>query len=206
MKKLPVTPQSLLSAAEITAIELGEEASKLIAMNQKFLKMLESHPDNEQFQDKAREGIERIISRIKNLIKIHQEKIQSEEEKQAKKAQQIKRQKEASKATLQKMDQEVGPNLEACRTALKEYRKQVQSEKEPKPQKTRITKLKERLLGLISLIPKEKKEDEKVLDQTEEILLDTLHRLTDLWGMSRIHPAEKAITEKFDQLESKAQS
>lgn len=206
MKKSLTTPQKLLSEAGITANDFGEDGPKLLAMYQKFLKMQQSHPDSEEFQDKARKGMERINSRMQYLIKAYQEKIQSAEEKQKSKAEEIKRKKGTSKATLQKVDEEIGPNLEACRTALKEYRKLIQSEKEPKPQKTRITKLKERLLGLIALIPKERKEDEKVLDQTEEILLDTLHRLTDLWGMSRIHPAEKAITEKFNQLEAKAQS
>lgn len=206
MKQLPQTPEMLLSEAGITAEELGNDGPKLVRMHQRMVELGKQHPNDEAFQTKSREGIERTIRQLRKLIQEFKAKTLSKEQKTEKKQKEVKAKKEKSREVFRKVTEEIGPDLEKCRTALREYRKQVAATQGPKPKKTRITKLKERLLGLIALIPKEMKEDDQILDKTEDILLDTLHRLTDLWGMTRIHPAEKAIEEKFDNLEEKAKA
>ena len=129
----------------------------------------------------------------------------TEEQKEGEKKEARKQKEARSKEVIKKVKREVEPDLDACRQAIKEHKQKMKEENppEPKPKKTRITKLHERLLSLVALIPDEHKEDTELLDKTEKILLDTLHKLTNLWGMSRTRPAEKAIEERFDKLEGK---
>lgn len=97
------------------------------------------------------------------------------------------------------------PELEACRAAIREYNKRKKEAEGPKPKKTRFTKLKEKLLALVGLIPESLQDDINVQRETEKILLDTHQKLVTTWKMDRVKakPGADAIKEKFDQMEER---
>ena len=204
MKTQEQSLEALISASGLKEAQLGEKGEKIIQLYQGFSAMQDSYSDNPEMLSKARKGMDGTIVSLKKLIEEVAHSQKSEEERKEEKEKEKEQRKEKSLRVVKQVKEEVEPELDKCREALRLYRQKKKAGATPKPKKTRITKLKERLLAISSLIPKEMRDDEEILNKTEAILLDTLHSLTDLWGMNRIHPAEKAITEKFDQLEEKA--
>ena len=99
------------------------------------------------------------------------------------------------------------PELAKCRTTIREYNKKKREAEGPKPRKNRYTRLKERLLSLVSLIPDKLQDDPQVYAKTEKILLKTHRELVEVWQMSKVkakHGAE-AIKDTFDAMEEKTQ-
>lgn len=97
------------------------------------------------------------------------------------------------------------PKLENCRRVIREHNAQKREAQGPKPKPTRHTQLKQKLLAIVSLIPEKFIKDSKVLERTEEILLDAHSQLMEVWGMDKVKgkPAASAIQEKFDSIEEK---
>ncbi len=111
--------------------------------------------------------------------------------------------KATSKKTLEEL-KKLSPKLEACRAVIREHNRKKREAMGTKPKKTRYTKLKEKLLTLVSLIPDNLKDDASVQQKTETILLNTHTRLVEAWGMSKLkakHGAE-AIKDKFEAMEA----
>lgn len=112
--------------------------------------------------------------------------------------------KESSKKILDEL-KELEPELEACRATIREYNKKKKAVEGEKPKKTRYTKLKEKLLSLVSLMPDKLKEDIDVQRKTEKILLTTHRELVNAWGMNKVKakPGAEAIKDKFEAIEEK---
>jgi hypothetical protein len=108
-----------------------------------------------------------------------------------------------SKKAMQEIE-EIGVEIESCRRVIREYNKSKREAEGKTPvKKKRITKLKEKLLGIARLIPDNLKEEKEVRDDTKKILLDTLRDLKKTWGMTIIKPAEDAIKEQFEAMDEK---
>ena len=112
-----------------------------------------------------------------------------------------------SKAALDKATQKILPDLDACREAIRKERQRQRelNPPEPKPRKTRITKLKERLMSVARLIPDELADEPEVINATEDVLMNALHELCALWKINRIEVAERGLSDQFDKLLQKAQ-
>lgn len=115
--------------------------------------------------------------------------------------------KSRSKAALDKATKKILPDLDACREAIRKERQRQRelNPPKPKPRKTRITRLKERLMSVARLIPDELADEPKVINATEDVLMDTLHQLCALWKINRIEVAERGLSDQFDKLLQKAQ-
>lgn len=113
--------------------------------------------------------------------------------------------KKKSKEILEEL-KKLDPELEACRAVIREHNKKKREAQGTKPKKTRYTKLKEKLLSLINLMPDNLKNDVKVQRKTEKILLTTHRELVAAWGMNKVKakPGAEAIKDKFDVMEEKA--
>jgi|GEM_PF-4493372 len=192
MKNEKNTPQDLIKDAGLKLKDLGGEGKELIEIYEEIQATIAENPDDSEVQEQANANLDLVMKKISLLIQMVPSK-----------------DKKPSQESAEDLSSKLGLTEETiaeCKEKISEYRKQKAELSEPKPKKSRITKLKERLLALVSLIPKEMKDDEAVLCETEEILLDTLEGLAKLWGLKRIQGAEKAIEEKFNQLEEKATS
>ncbi len=97
------------------------------------------------------------------------------------------------------------PKLENCRRVIREHNAKKKEAQGPKPQPTRHTQLKNKLLSIVSLIPDKLEKDEEVMEATKDILLDTHSKLIETWGMDKkkAKPGAAAIEEKFDSIEEK---
>ena len=113
--------------------------------------------------------------------------------------------KKKSKEILEEL-KTLEPELEACRATIREYNQKKKEVEGEKPKKTRYTKLKEKLLSLINLMPDNLKKDVNVQRKTEKILLTTHRELVAAWGMNKVKakPGAEAIKDKFDAMEEKA--
>jgi len=131
----------------------------------------------------------KAIASIKKL-----ETIKSEEEKSEAKKKQVRKELEA-----------LAPQYDECRAVMKAYNQQRRENAPAKPKKNRYTKLKERLLSIVSLMPDELRKDETAIEKTESVLLKTHRDLIAVWGMNGLKaaPGQQAITEKFDQMQEK---
>lgn len=196
----------LLEAAGMTTEELGEQGKAILALYEETIDLQQRNPKEKSIQETATATLKQVEAAMEKLIGLVKDQKEKGEEEQAKAEKKKEEREKRSLKVVETVEQEILPDLEACRARIREYNKEQKANAEPKPKKTRITKLKERLLSIASLIPEELKDDAKILEKTERILLDALHELKDVWGMSRIHPAEKAIKEKFEQLEEKAKT
>lgn len=202
---------------------------------QEFLKEYEIEDNKDLFIRSSEESVEKFYSLVEQISPeaIPERKLESDQEAEAKKGREKKKnqeketeakseaqeqkeptheerefasraRKEKSKKAMEDLD-EVDGQIEACREVIREYNKKKRAGKEP-AKKTRLTKLKDKLLGIASLIPPKLKEDKVVRDKTERILLRTLNDLKKAWGMSVAKKAQEAIKQKFDQLDEQAQA
>ena len=210
------TPGGLLKAAGLTIEQLGPRAEKTLELYQKFEAKLQEANGQEAILKIAKEGRQKSLEKLEALIAEYKASQAESEKKPAPKEEKPKsakpkrkpaqERKARSKAALEKVKSELLPNLEACREAIRAERQRQRElhPPEPKPQKTRITKLKERLMAVAKLIPDELAKDPRAINATEEVLLDCLHQLCALWKINRIEVAEKGLTNQFDKLLQKA--
>ncbi len=178
---------------------------------EELLKDYKNEKEKDYFSKQAKENIDKLFSLVKTHAPLAVKK--KPKPKEEKKEHCIEEEKE--KKTDDKTDEnnekllkeleKLEPKLEECRTAIRDYNKKKRDATGPRPKKNRYTKLKERLLSLVSLIPDNLKEDSKVLEETEEVLLLAHRRLVKNWGMNKLKaaPGARAITEKVDDLQEK---
>ena len=202
--------------AEKTKVAEQDEAVRKVAEKglakalEKLREIIQEHKDKKFLDDHvviAKPAPQVAKPEFSGPFVMPEEKTEPKARKQPK-AKKAPSRKEKSTAALKKVETQFLPDLDACRAAIAEERKRQREANPPekKPRKTRITKLKERLMAIARLIPEELRDDPEVIQATETILLDALHQLCALWKINRIEVAEKALTEQFDQLESKAES
>lgn len=116
--------------------------------------------------------------------------------------------KEVTEQLLESIDGKL-KELEECDSvskALRSKRRDVIGGDKPKTVLTRIQKLTKELLDIVKLIPEELRDDLEVQSKSEEILLNTLNQLKDIWKLNKIKAAEKDIRGHFDEKESKTRS
>ena len=121
-----------------------------------------------------------------------------------------KEQKESEKARSKRILAELKdlkPELDRCRTVVNEANKKKREAEGAKPKKTRLTKLKTKLLSIARLIPPQLKDNPDVQKKTEKILLTAHRELVNAWGMDKVKakPGAEAIKEKFDAMEEKVE-
>jgi hypothetical protein len=174
---------------------------------EELLQDYEQVEEKESFQKAAKENINKLFMLIKNhapdaVREKEEEKPSKEQEEEEAKETEKKNRKEKSRKAMEEV-KEIGEEIEGCRKVIREFNKQKREAEgtEPPKKKNRLTKLKDKLLGIIGLIPEKLREDKTVRDKTEKILLDTLHELKKSWGMNKVKQAEDAIKLKFNTLD-----
>ena len=111
-------------------------------------------------------------------------------------------------STPAKSFKDIEPDLEDCREKLQKHREQHRKKQGPPKKKNRYTLLRERLLALLPLMPKNLEKNQAVQKNTESILLSTHRKLVDAWEMTpeTAKKSEKQIHERFDKLEEKSKA
>lgn len=185
---------------------------------EKLLQDYEAEENKEMFVSLAQGNIDKLYTLVKENAS---ESIEGNEGKQKKKrgprkkrtsskpkenpeADEIAR-KEKSKKVMEEVLDTVSQEIEACRRTIREFNRQRREVdgKKPPVKKSRLTKLKEKLLSIAGMIPDNLKEDKDVRDRTERVLTVTLKDLTRTWGMNKIKAAQDAIKSRFDELDQK---
>ena len=195
------TPYDQLEKAGLTPEDLGEQGQQVLSIFDSAQAMLTKRPDDPSVKTTTSKTFEKAEAAMKKIIKATLEQRKTEEDKAAET--QLKQ--NNSKLTLKEINAGL-EELADCDAELKELRKAKREREGIKPkQKTRYTKLKEKLLAVIVLIPDKLKNDLKTQQQTEKILLATHRDLIKAWGMNKVSAkaGENAIKERFDQLEEK---
>lgn len=180
---------------------------------QRFLDDYEKEEDKKEFEKIAQGNIDKLFTLLKKALPdraksdrpAKKQKTSASKDKSKPKS---KPTQDASAETTEKILEELKamePELAACRRKIRDYNSRRRETQPPKPKPTRHTQLKDKLLSIVKLMPDKHKEDEKVLAETEEILLDTHSRLVSAWGMDKVRskPGATAIMEKFDDLQEK---
>lgn len=92
----------------------------------------------------------------------------------------------------------INEELESCRRAIREYNRQKREAGGNKiPKKSRLTKLKENLIGIINLIPPDLKVERRVLHKTEKVLITMLNQLQETWKLNKINSVKDAIKQNL---------
>lgn len=192
---------------------LDLEKIKIDSLQQAIMTLLidyEKEDDKEAFENAANENIEMLFNLVSKHAPDALPKEESAEEQQAPAEQQgqqdrydaeeeQRQKKEKSKRALTEVE-EISSEIDECRRVIREYNKQRRQAKPP-VKKTRLTKLKEKFVGIANLIPDKLKENKNVREQTEKVLLDALADLKKAWQMNVIKQAQEAIRKKFEQLD-----
>lgn len=200
------TPGGLLRAAGLSPEALGPRAEKTLELYRQFQSSAQEANGQQAILKIAREGMKKSLEKLEALIAEHKAGQEKKPQPKASKRPPAKERKARSQAALERVKTEMLPNLEACREAIRQERKRQRElhPPEPKPQKTRITKLKERLMAVARLIPDDLAKDPQVINDTQDALHDCLHKLCALWKINRIEVAEKGLSNQFDKLLQKA--
>ena len=227
------TPEAIVQEAGLTLAQLGERGAKAAELYRQFEERMAQAKGNEMIIQAAQRGLDHTREKFMAIIKEYNDQqpakgealvvrmpgpvLANEEEKKetpptkaAKSSSPAKAKpdrKERSKAALDKATNKILPDLDACREAIRKERQRQRelNPPEPKPRKTRITKLKERLMSVARLIPDELADEPEVINATEDVLMNALHELCALWKINRIEVAERGLSDQFDKLLQKAQ-
>ena len=182
-----------------TRIDLDEalEAENDVRFRQRVEKAVESFKDFEMDIENTQAHKEAISSINKLLKALGEPEIKNKPKKT-----------EPDKDRFERIGRELDAlrlELERCRAEDEQEKKKKSSQKKPRPKPTRLTQLKTRLLSLANLIPKKLKENIGVQEKTEKILLSAHRELVGTWEMDKVKAksGEKAIKEKFDEMEEK---
>ena len=196
---MKTNPYDLIKEAGLKPDELGEQGLKVLSIYDDAAAMLEKRPNDANVKETTSKTFKKVESAIKKLIKAVQEQKKTAADKEA----EAKLKKENSELTMKEIQAGLD-ELAECDAELKRLKKAKRDKEGKKPKrKTRYTKLKEKLLAVISLIPDNLKNDMKVQQETEKILLATHRDLIKAWGMNKVtgKATEKAIKEKFEEMD-----
>jgi hypothetical protein len=142
-------------------------------------------PDDKEVQSATSDFIAAALESIQSLIEYHKTgKTRTEAE---------------SAEALAKLELQLKA-LEHCHTERNEIKaemREIEGPKEKKKPKTRIEKLRGALLAIARLIPPELSTDILAMDQTEDILQDTLEAIKQAWNLDQVKVAKKDIKTHF---------
>ncbi len=198
MAKIKNNPNELLEKEGISKKMLNEDALKSLSLFDKANMLYEKRPTSTEIMENAEKAgkmagivIQKEIVRIKAELK---NEIEEHQEKEIKKTQ--------SKKIVEKSEK-ILDDLALCRKRLKEdrQRKIESGEIQPPKKKTLVTKLRQELVRTASLIPKNLKDDETVIQKTQKAVLNFLNELKTIWKLNKIKPIQDEIKEKFKKLE-----
>lgn len=196
-------PYALLKEAGLSKKEWPEEANKILSAYDTALEMRKEYPDDPNMQKTAETTLKKVNQAITKMIKEYQDHSKSSKDQEVKN----KLDEENSAMTMADIEKSLG-ELEACRLEINSLNKKKRElTGKPRTAKTTYTKLKEKLLSLISLMPNKIKEDAKAIKETQRILNVTHKELAKAWGMNKLDTEriKNALTEKFENLKEKAE-
>lgn len=201
MQKQIQSPEKMISDAGLELKDLGSKGKKLMQLYEETLQLQQKFPDDPSIGKTADSTLLEITKTVKSLIA--QTKPNPDKSKPAKALHNKKppcpcpKKAKQSSQVMKGLEELEMAELDVCRVKLREYRK-VQSSNRPKrAPKTRIVKLKERLLALAKLMPKPMRKDDKAMQETEKILLAALSKLKKVWELNRVKAIENAIKEEL---------
>lgn len=95
--------------------------------------------------------------------------------------------------------------IKQCRLKIRKYNEAKRKEEGPKPKTSRYAKIKSHFVAIGNQIPNKFKENLKVQQEVEKILLRSHRQIIDAFGMSKLKAKEdqKAIKEKYERIEEK---
>lgn len=99
-------------------------------------------------------------------------------------------------------------DIDACREKIREENRRKreirEAEEGPKPKVSTVVRLQRKILGILSVMPKQKKHDPKALQVTETMLSDLLVGLGEAWGLKISKKVQKEGQDKFNDLNQKS--
>lgn len=201
MATLKNNPYDLLEKEKISKKLLSDRVLKGLSIFDETLADLEQFPSDKKLKKEAeeigKETIELVKEDIQRIKEETHEEIEENEKKETRKVQ--------SKKIVEKTEN-VLDDLAMCRQRLREdrQRKIESGEIQPPKKKTLVTKLRQELVRTATLIPKNLKEDETVIQKTQKAVLNFLNELKSIWKLNKIKPIQDEIKEKFKKLEEQA--
>lgn len=195
-------PYDLIKEAGLKPEDLGEQGEKVLATYDNAAEMRKKRPKDPT----VKETTDKIFTKVETAITKFIDAVVEQRKKEADKEADKRLKKENSKLTMAEINAEL-KELEECDARLKVLKRNKREKEGKKPKtKTRYTKLKEKLLGVATLLPDNLKNDVDTIKKTEGILLVAHRELIKAWGMNKVKSmsGQKAITEKFDAMQDKA--
>ncbi len=198
MATLKNNPYDLLEKEKISKKLLSDRVLKGLSIFDETLADMEQFPSDKKLKKEAEEIGKETIELVKEDIERIKEETHDEIEENSKK----ETRKVQSKKVVEKAEK-VLDDLAMCRLKLKEDRKRKieTGEIQPPKKKTLVTKLRQELVKTATLIPKNLKEDNTVIQRTQKAVLNFLNELKSIWGLNKIKPIQDEIKEKFKKLE-----
>jgi hypothetical protein len=191
--------EKYLKANGIKEGDLNETATRAFTIYKKIKAIHERNPDDQIMKQNAEKNGNDVIELIKRELS---DKTNSPElRKKAAKA--ITKKRQGSLKQLKKSEKAVG-ELEQCRVKLREDRKQKLASGEIKSpvRKSRVTKVKESFTRILKLMPSE---DQKVIDQSEQLLRKCATELFKINEMNKIQVVVKELEIVGDKKSPKKQ-
>lgn len=198
MATLKNNPYDLLEKEKISKKLLSDRVLKGLSIFDETLADMEQFPSDKKLKKEAEEIGKETIELVKEDIERIKEETHDEIEENSKK----ETRKVQSKKVVEKAEK-VLDDLAMCRLKLKEDRKRKieTGEIQPPKKKTLVTKLRQELVKTATLIPKNLKDDNTVIQRTQKAVLNFLNELKSIWGLNKIKPIQDEIKEKFKKLE-----
>jgi len=198
MATLKNNPYDLLEKEKISKKLLSDRVLKGLSIFDETLADMEQFPSDKKLKKEAEEIGKETIELVKEDIERIKEETHDEIEENSKK----ETRKVQSKKIVEKAEK-VLDDLAMCRLKLKEDRKRKieTGEIQPPKKKTLVTKLRQELVKTATLIPKNLKDDNTVIQRTQKAVLNFLNELKSIWGLNKIKPIQDEIKEKFKKLE-----
>lgn len=198
MATLKNNPYDLLEKENISKKLLSDRVLKGLSIFDETLTDMKQFPSDKKLKKEAEEIGKETIELVKEDIERIKEETHDEIEENSKK----ETRKVQSKKVVEKAEK-VLDDLAMCRLKLKEDRKRKieTGEIQPPKKKTLVTKLRQELVKTATLIPKNLKEDNTVIQRTQKAVLNFLNELKSIWGLNKIKPIQDEIKEKFKKLE-----
>ena len=174
MTTLKNNPYDLLDKEKISKKLLSERVLKGLSIFDETGIDVEQYPDDKKLRKEAEEIGKEIVELVKEDIA----RIREETEEEIEDAAQKETKKVQSKKVMEKAEK-VLDDLGICRKKIREdrQRKIESGEIKPPKKKTLVGKLRQELLRTATLIPKNLKDDNDVIQRTQKAVLNFLNEL-----------------------------
>lgn len=167
--------------------------------------LLEDHneaDDKRDFEAMAKDSIERAYILVE---KLSPNAIVQETEAKEKKKPETKPRAEKKSKTVKKELDELSEDIKLCRAKIRKYNEEKRQGQPKKPKPTRHEKIKKHFIAIANLIPQKHKNNLDVQKEAEKVLLRAHRGIMNAYKMNtiRAEAGEKAIKEKYDDMEEK---